>query len=296
MIRIRLRALTAVLALAGIVLVPAMAGAVARGFVLGGGPAPPAYFLGYYNIPSATPPFNYFPAPASWVSYYPAGTTTLPKVVPVGASPAFQRVEGTPGNGAIFYGSHPTAAQVFVSAWVWGTAWAGKNMTAASPDTVHDSLSVSVDRSVPGQVTISINGAAQHLNPAADPQPVRSKLRVVVYPDSNSAKAQTPVIAQGEMNFTGSAGTSFSGFFNAGDFTGPTVIGDGNDFQVATNGTVVKVIPVPNAATACVEAVADPNANAGVPATTPPTLALLAVILLAGGTWFLVRNRRRQLA
>ena len=293
--RIRLQVFTAALALAGVVLVPALAGAVARGYVLGGSPGSPAYFLGYYNIPSATPPFDYFPVPAAWVGFNPAGTTKLPKVVPVGAL-AFQRVEGAPGNGAIFYGSHPAAADVYVSAWVWGTAWAGKAMQAASPDTVHDSLQVSVDRSVPGQVSISIIAVAQHLNPAADPQAIRSRLRVGVYPDTNSARAQTGELAHGEMRFTGSSGTSFSGFFNAGDFTAPTVIGDGNDFQVRTNGTIVKVVAVPNAATACVDAIADPNANAGVPASTPPTLVLLAAILLAGGTWFMVRSRRRQLA
>jgi hypothetical protein len=297
MVRSRWKVFPVAVALVCLALVPSVAGAFARAFELPGLPGSPAYFNGIYLCPAANPPnppVGNFPAPPGWGIFYPVGAPNLPKLVPAGG-PVGVVVLGTAANGVRFWGSHPAVGSVFAVAWAWGAAAAGKN-TAASPDTIQDSLQVSVNRSVPGQVTISISGVARHLNPAADPQPITSSLRVSVYPDSESAKEESGHLARGEMRFTGSASTTFSGFFTAGDFTGPSVTGDGNDFQVATNGTIVKVVAVPNAALACVDARVDPNANAPVPASSPPTLALLAVALLGGGVWFMSRRRRPELA
>jgi hypothetical protein len=297
------RAVTITIALAGLVLAPSIAGAFGGAIAFPpAAPGAPAFFWGNYFVPANAPPVGPFPAVA-WNIFFPVGSGTLPKVVPAGAPVLFTVIApGFGGNGAAYWGSHPAPGVVNFGVWAWGAAAAKANKalgtTAASPDTVHDSLLVSVDRSVPGQVTISISGVAQHMNPGADDsgRPVSSVLGVAVYPDSNSAKNRTGALSQGTMKFTGSAGTAFTGIFNAGDFTAPTTIGDGNDFQVATNGSIVKVVAVPNAATACVEGFADPDANAAVPGSTPITLLALAALLLVGGTWFLLRKQRPQVA
>jgi hypothetical protein len=159
---------------------------------------------------------------------------------------------------------------------------------AATPDSVSDSLAVSVTRGT-GQVTLAISGFSKHLNTAAGTP--TSRLRVAVYPDTTSAKNDVNAIASGQMTFFASRDVAFSGFFNAADFTSPAVIGDGNDYQVSTAQGLTKVVTVPDANTAVIGVIVDPEAGATTPASSPPSLVLLASLLLGLATWVVLRRR-----
>jgi len=197
---------------------------------------------------------------------------------------------------AAFIGVHPFAGVVGVGVAIIPPAAAGlvsdrPGISAATPDSINDSLGISVTRGAT-QVTIGITGFAQHHNPGATGHGVSiSRLRVAVYPDTTSAKNGTNEIASGQMTFFGSDKTVLAGFFNPGDFTGPTTIGDGNDYQVSTTPGLSKVVTVPNGNTAIVQVKVDPEAGATTPASSPPTLVLLASLLLGVGTWVMIRRR-----
>jgi hypothetical protein len=289
MTRIRSKHHAGVLAvvLVGLTLVPSTAGAFGRIFAFPPGGPPFAFVAGIQFLPPD--PAGPFP-----------GTPAL-----IGPAPAFfaSVAPGPPPapHFAVLFAGLPAPGVAGIGAFVVGLGAAGlasklPSIAAATPDTLHDSLMVSVNRSTPGQVTISISGFAQHLNPATALTVEVSRLRVNVYADTTSAKNGFGEISYGEMKFSGSATRAFSGFFNPGDFTVPTTIGDGNDYQVATVPSLQKVVSVPNANTACVEAMVNPDAVGPEPASTPFTLALLATLLLGGATGFLVVRRRSSLA
>ena len=143
--------------------------------------------------------------------------------------------------------------------------------------------------------TLRINGRARHESATGDG--LVSKLKIVIYPDSNAAKNETSPLSggTGEIRFIGTNKTVVSGFINSGDVT---TTDNGNVHQLTTAANLSKVIAIPsnfiNTATVSVEI--DPNTAISAPASAPPTLILLALLLMAGATWFLMRWRRERLA
>jgi hypothetical protein len=283
------------LAVAGLTLAPTIAGA--RTHIFEGFPGT-AITYGFYQFPCAAP--LRFP-----------GTPTILNAPGFGPNPSLYfsgliaSPAGCPGSFAYMIASIPAPGAAWTVGRVIGAGNAGlvaklPSTTATTPDTLQDSLFVSVNRGTPGQVTLSITGYAKHLNPAAAPNGAVSRLTVAVYPDTTSAKNETGAIASGEMRFAGSASRTFSGFFTASDFTTPAVIGDGNDFIVSTTPGLQKVVTVPNAATAVVDIVVDPEGftvpTGGAPASNPALLVALASLLLGGATWLLLKRNRADLA
>jgi hypothetical protein len=168
--------------------------------------------------------------------------------------------------------------------------------TAAVTDTIQDSLSVAVNRSVVNQVTLTLAGFAKHMNPS-NTGPV-SRLRVFVYKDSSGARADTGLVASGEAVLNDTTAT-YSGILNAGDFTltssGP--VGYNHDYALTyTGGT--KVVTGVNKDNATVVVELDPAAAAepSLPAANPFLLAILAALLLGGASWLLMKRGDTQSA
>jgi len=293
--RSQLLASVAGLILAGLFLSPTIAGARSRVFEFVPGTA---ITYGFYRFScTAQTIFPGTPTTLNAPGFGPNPSLYFSGLI---ASPA-----GCPGSFAYMIASDPAPGQAWTISRVIGAGNAGllakqPSTEAATPDTLQDSLWVSVNRGTPGQITISITGYAMHLNPVAAPNGALSKLKVAVFPDTTSAKNETGAIASGEMRFNGSATRTFIGFFNPSDFTAPAVTGDGNDFIVSTTPGLQKVVTVPNAATAIVVAEVDPEgftvANGGVPASNPSLLVMLASLLLGGASWLLLRRNRPDLA
>jgi hypothetical protein len=236
-----------------------------------------------------------------WTTYNPAGTLALPKTSLCNGPTLYMEIQGdvpTDGNGASIYAGPPPCAfpdLIGIASGVNSPAKAGlrsgPGSLAAADARLRDSLGINVVRGA-GQVTISINGFARHYNPAAAPNGGVSKISVTVYPDSNSAKAGTGAVPNGtgEMRFFGTSKMIVTGFFNPGDFTAPTAVGDST--QIATVPGLQKVVNVPNSARACIRIHVDPDAENGVlPAASPPGMALLASLLVGAGLFVVARGR-----
>lgn len=283
------------LVLVGLALAPSIAGARARIFEFFPGTA---ITYGFYAFPCTSPVL--FPGTPTTLNAPGFGTNPSLYFSGLITSPA-----GCPGAFAYMIASVPAPNQAWAVAKIIGRGNAGliaklPGTQATYPDTLDDSLAVSVNRGTPGQVTISIVGYAKHMNPDVAPRGGISRLVVAVYPDTTSAKNETGAIASGEMRFQGSNSRNFLGFFGPSDFSAPTLIGDNNDYRVATSPGLQKVVLVPNAATAIVVAEVDPDAGLvvtpGAPASNPSLLVMLASLLLGGATWLLVKRSRTGLA
>jgi len=278
------------LALAGLAIAPLDAGARARLVPLPGA-TPQALLLGSYTFVNAAgavcpgPPVQQslpFPGMPARLFQDPA----LPNnyASPLVLNPCI------PGSAAFMHAAYPMVANgpPFAVARVIGgggsAGLVGKlgrlGPTVVLPDTVEDSLAVSVNRGTAGQVTLTISGYAKHLNFGSAPRGVLSRLKVTVYPDTTSAKNETGAVASGELDFFDSDKNVFSGFFSAADFTLPTPIGnEGNDFQMSTVPNLQKVVTGVNANTATVAIEVDPDDGAPV----LPTFTL-NVSVVGGGS------------
>ena len=208
------------------------------------------------------------------------------------------------GVGSVFYyGSISAPGVYYIKTTILGSASADliaklPSAAAMAPDTLVDSMQVTVISRAAGSITFGLKGVAQHFNASTVPigdGPV-SKLRFVVYPDSTSAKAETNPVNSGEMDFIGSSKVVFRGLFTSADFTAPATIGS-DDFQVATVGGLQKTVTVPSGATAVVLIDLEPSSlGAVVPASNPALLGLLGMLLLAGSAWALSKRTRSRLS
>ena len=292
------------LALAGLAIAPSVASARLR--FVGPLPGPRVLLFGAYSFTCDGVVRPWVVRPGSGLPPCP-GPADCPMPLFIFQAPAapnqyFSGLIPSPCDGsfAVANASFPAGGAPWALGRIIGSGGAGLvggqgDAVATPADTLTDSLAVTVTNrnTVANTITISINGLARHVNPGAG----NSRLKVVVYADSTSAKNETGGgVATGQMTFIGSAKKEVSGFFNAGDFTEPTQIG--NAFQISTIGTLSKIISVPNATTATLSVEVDPDASTATlaPASTPLALLLLASVLLGGAMWFLVSRRRPGLA
>src|SRR5262245_22416734 len=136
-----------------------------------------------------------------------------------------------------------------------GVVGGGPEIAAAPQPIVTDSMSVGVTRNVVNNtITLRINGRARHESATGDG--LVSKLKIVIYQDSTSAKNEVNPISggTGEIRFIGTNKTVVSGFINSGDVT---TTDNGNVHQLTTAANLSKVIAIPsnfiNTATVSVE-------------------------------------------
>ena len=176
--------------------------------------------------------------------------------------------------------------------------------TEAVGDTsvARDSLKISIGRS---GTTVTINGFVGFLRNnigALKALDTRNTITLAVYPDSTTAYADANHTGQG-ANFFGQVQLIktqktdrlvMSGGFGPTDF----VLTQGTlQNQAVPAGGLSKVITVPNAANAMVAITADPKVgSAAVPGASPVGLALLSLLMLGGGVWFLSTRNRQRLA
>jgi len=243
-----------------------------------------AKITGYYNF-ACTAPTN-FPGTPSWLRQSPTNPNVYgPTII---ASPA----PCADGSYVYMYASFPAAGAPWIIASAFGNATVGT--IAAHSDSISDSLAVSVDRSTPGQVKLSIFGGAKHYNPDQALNGGVSKLKIAVYPDSTNANNETGLIQSGEVRLYGLNKLDFlPGFLGASDFT-TTSLG-ANAVRVGAIPGLQKTIAVPNANTAVVRVEVDPSVlDAALPASNPPTLALMAIMMLGAAGWFLWRRNARM--
>jgi len=167
----------------------------------------------------------------------------------------------------------------------------GNETATVDSSVIDDELRVAIDRGTPGQIGLTPTGNLRHLG--AYYAPMTSIANVAVYNDSTNADAGTNVVAQGTITWSSAGTPTFSGFWSAADFNQMTKAfknGHGG-FEVTPRGNVETVV-VANAATAVVVVKLDPtDRKTQVPASGPVALALVAMGLLGGATWFMLRRR-----
>ena len=171
----------------------------------------------------------------------------------------------------------------------------GDNVTAASDsNVVQDSIRIVINRSTPQQVKLTPTGFLKNLRHYGV-EDLTSAITVAVYPDTVAANGypnSTP-IATGTVSFTNGNTPTFSGFFASSDWSAVTPITGG--FQLTPVGNQ-ETVSVPDANTAVVLVVTDPTSGAVAPASTPFSLALLALLLLGGAAWIMLARRRETTA
>lgn len=191
--------------------------------------------------------------------------------------------------------SYAIAGGVWTQAGAALTRGGPRFSIAAVSDTafVSDSIVVHVVRS-PGTVTIDNFQGELRNNPGLNHEVNGSTFVLAVYPDTNAANADSNLVGTGAVFFGRVSSdppgpVSLSGGFGAGDFTlsrtpnGATV--------VTPAGGLSKVIPVTDSNAAAVVMSVDPRVGLGVlPATSPPLLVLVSVVLLGSGVMFLLRR------
>ena len=284
----------AVLALAGVMAV-ALAGLAYADIEVGDGPGntkSSKISWAWAGVPDAASPSIRRP--------FTAGNSPH-TVVDVGPNPLVDDIKASVAvSGAmyIFEGGSGTAGENQLSS-VPPMHAAGVGLFVPSfPPPVDSMLSVSVNRLVPGQVTLTLSGGGlqtRHEGSAADPEVT---YRLIVYADQAAANADStdrdgPALAMGSVELCSGALT-FSGFLNSGDFV--LQHHGGASYTARTVGTS-KLIPGVNENSVVVVSYADvvgPLASPGIPAHNPTSLVLLTLGLMAAGL-FAVRSYRRGL-
>ena len=168
-------------------------------------------------------------------------------------------------------------------------------------------LALRINRSVPGQLTLTLSTGGLQIRAANTNETCIAEYTVLVYPDSNAANADlnhdgfgTVPNGIGKIVLQGGAGIE-SGYFARGFFTSSDWVlqpQPGSKFTLRPNGTLTKIISVPNANTAAILTVGDPRTvdrlqtGPDTPALPPFGLALLALALVGSGLW-VMRSRRR---
>ena len=175
---------------------------------------------------------------------------------------------------------------------------------------------VQTNRSVSGQITMSISGGGLMIHGIGPNQGLISTYRVIAYPDQATANADQGrggfgsvffgevVLEAGSIDgvpqnvppqrLTRGGFTNTDWNFQAGDGPSNSYVSRPSTDGVNT-GTITKTVSVPNATTAVVVTFADPASmqrNTAIPGYSPIGLFLLALGLLGSGFW-VIRSRQR---
>ena len=269
------------------------------------------------NVPNTNPP--------TFVTLTPANPNLIPNYC-----------VGPAGTGVAAGGYDFPGVRAWKLVYTVGNARAGGGLgTSALPDSViasvglyppgggHNSetcdscrIYVQTNRSVSGQITLSISGGGLMIHGIGPNQGLISTYRVIAYPTQAAANADPTRDGFGSVFFgevvleagaidgvplnvppqrlTRGGFTNNDWNFQAGDGPSNTYVSRPSTDGVNT-GTITKTVLVPNANTAVVAVFADPASmqrQAAVPGYSPFGLVLLALGLLGSGFW-VIRSRQR---
>jgi hypothetical protein len=266
-------------------------------------------------LPSPAPyPWSFITSPAlqpgllTGPTMGPFGTAVTG--TPIGAPPACPAPDADPyakviadaftgsAGGGLFF--------IQLNTTVTGNALAGGLGTAAVGDTsvARDSVRINVGGS---GTTVTINGFTGFMRNTLGTQAplnMTNSLILAVYPNEATANADEDRIGTG-ANFYGKlvlTKTEKTDRLVASGGFGPTdfVLTSGTlQNSAAPAGGLTKNVNVPSGAlNACVVLVADPRVGSAalVPGASSLGLALLSLLMLAGGVWFVSRRSRQSLA